>query len=455
MPAELRLTELHWTQLSDHLLGDDHEHAALLVCGVIRAEGQAVLTTRQVHLLTHDDMLDSGPLHLSIAPTSLARIAKHARAQGLTIVLCHSHPWPGAVGPSRLDLETEADLCGRVLSSRLRHPVGALVLGQDGFSARLWAGAEASPIESLRVIGQMSGTWPPSEPGQTSEDVDRQVRAWGALGQCQLERAKVAIVGLGGTGSHIAIQLAHLGVRHFVLIDFDTVEASNLSRVVGSVPTDVGRTKVSVFKDAIGAIRPDVSIDTHVASVLDLDPHLLVDADVIVCSTDGHGSRALLTELAQQYLIPVVDLGVEVVPTVHGVHPGGQVRVLRPGSGCLHCAGSLDPGLVREEFLSDADRVIEAGRGYLRGIAAPAPAVVALNGVVASLAVLEICQLFAGFLGPGSNRLLYRGHCRSLTTAAIEPAPSCYVCGDSGLLGLGDARQLPARHFSRAQAAGG
>jgi len=76
---------------------------------------------------------------------------------------------------------------------------------------------------------------------------------------------------------------------------------------------------------------------------------------------------------------------------------------------------------------------------------APAPAVIALNGVVASLATLEICQLLAGFLGSASDRLLYRAHRRALTTAAIPRGDLCYVCGAGGLLGLGDARDLPWR----------
>jgi hypothetical protein len=87
----------------------------------------------------------------------------------------------------------------------------------------------------------------------------------------------------------------------------------------------------------------------------------------------------------------------------------------------------------------------EEGRGYLRGVPAPAPAVIALNGVLASLACLEVCQLLAGFLGSASDRLLYRAHRRAVTTAAIQAQPGCYVCGSDGLLGLGAGRDLPVR----------
>ena len=56
----------------------------------------------------------------------------------------------------------------------------------------------------------------------------------------------------------------------------------------------------------------------------------------------------------------------------------------------------LDPALVREEFLTDDERSIEVARGYLRGLQEPAPAVIALNGVVASLAVVELLDLIVG-----------------------------------------------------------
>jgi molybdopterin/thiamine biosynthesis adenylyltransferase len=192
---------------------------------------------------------------------------------------------------------------------------------------------------------------------------------------------------------------------------------------------------VEVLADAARAINPSAAVQAVPASVLDVDPALLAMADVVVCATDGHGSRALLTELAQQYLVPVVDLGVEVVPGARGA--GGGVRVLRPGGWCLHCAGTLDAGLVREEYLDDQERARELERGYLRGANVPAPAVISLNGVVASLAALEICQLLVGFLGNGGGRLLYRVEARALTTASVaRHGPELPRCSPAELVDL-------------------
>ena len=64
-----------------------------------------------------------------------------------------------------------------------------------------------------------------------SKRFDRQILLFGAAGQEKIAAARVAIVGLGGLGSHVAQQLAYLGVRSLVLVDGDCVTRSNLNRL--------------------------------------------------------------------------------------------------------------------------------------------------------------------------------------------------------------------------------
>ncbi len=177
-------------------------------------------------------------------------------------------------------------------------------------------------------------------------------------------------------------------------------------------------------------------------SVLEVDPAELAVADLIVCCTDGHSSRAWLTELSAQYLITLVDLGVEVQESAVGTRAGGGVRICRPGEPCLHCAGVIDPARVRAELLSAAERAVEVGRGYLRGFDTPAPSVVALNGVVASLAVMEVVNELVGLFPHAPARLLYRAETRAVTTAATLHVEHCYVCGANAITGLGCDRPL-------------
>jgi molybdopterin/thiamine biosynthesis adenylyltransferase len=464
--GEIRIVESQWDELRDRLLTDGVEHAALMICGVHRTSSRTVLLVRRVVPLHDDDFLDRTDLSLSIAPSTLARFAKQARGEGATLVLCHSHPFPGDVVASPIDLDTEADLCGRVLAPRLGLPVGALVVGPDSLDGRLWKSGTPARLSTLRVIGARVAVLEVSShglssagraavrirstTGESSGDAAtaRQVLLWGEAGQAILRDAHVAVVGAGGTGSHVLTQLAHLRIGKLTIIDPDLVELSNLSRLIGSAPSDVGRPKAEVLAATTRTINPSVEVSAVVASVLDTDPAHYVDADIIVCATDGHGSRALLIEVVSQYLVPVIDLGVEVDPADDRFRAGGGVRILRPGKGCLLCAQTLSPALIREEYLDAEQRSREVRLGYIRGVEVPAPSVVALNGVVASLAVLELCQLLVGMLGSGSSRLLYRAEQRALTTTDLPSRRECHVCGEAGVLGLGDSRRLPTRFRS-------
>ena len=448
------MTSPQWQELRQHLLADHSEHAGVLICGTTATPSARLMLVRQVVPLAEADLIEHGELHLSVSPVAIARLAKRAAQAAGSIVICHSHPFAGPVAPSPLDLQTEAQLCGRALAGRLDpRPVGSLIVGLDGASGRLYGGEHDKRDATVRIIGETVTVLAPAGSGPAGEEhtFDRQIRAWGAGGQEAIAASRVVIVGTGGTGSHVLTQLAHLGVRKFLLIDPDHVEASNLPRLIGDTPADIGSLKVDVLAHAARAVSPRADIQVIGASVLDVDPGLLAEADVIFCCTDGHGSRALLTEIAQQFCVTVIDLGVEIVPSPGGARAGGGVRILRPGQACLHCAGNLDPGLVREEYLPPADREAERIRGYLRGTGEPAPSVVALNGVAASLAVLEFCQLFAGMFATGRQRLLYRAEQRRLTTAMMQINPACHVCGDHGLLGAGDGSQTPTRWQSGAE----
>jgi len=112
--------------------------------------------------------------------------------------------------------------------------------------------------------------------------------------------------------------------------------------------------------------------------------------------------------------------------------------------------GILDAGLVREEFLSMADREREMELGYLRGQNVQAPSVIALNGVVSSIAVMEACNLLIGMFGTSPSRIVYRAEARALNTVQSEADSSCYVCGNQGLTARGSSRRLPRREEPRA-----
>ncbi|TGV96253.1 ThiF family adenylyltransferase, partial [Mesorhizobium sp. M2D.F.Ca.ET.145.01.1.1] len=121
---------------------------------------------------------------------------------------------------------------------------------------------------------------------------DRQIRAFGKDGQQRIAALQVGIVGLGGTGSIVAQQLAHLGIQRFLLIDPDEIEISNLNRVVGATPADVGQTKVAIAGRMIRHIRSDADVVAIVGDVTTRSvARRLSRTDFIFCCTDTHASR--------------------------------------------------------------------------------------------------------------------------------------------------------------------
>lgn len=198
-----------------------------------------------------------------------------------------------------------------------------------------------------------------------------------------LAGTRVVIAGLGGGGSHIAQQLAHLGVGHIRLIDPDKIEPSNLNRLVGATQQDVidEAVKVDIAQRRIKAIRPWAEVCAAPKKWQEAD-YLIKDAHVLFGCLDGYQQRDYLESAARRFCIPYVDIGMDVAKvSEHDFAISGQMIVSRPGGPCMRCIG----------FLTD-ERLSQEENRY--GAAGINPQVVWTNGTLASLAVGAFVMLF-------------------------------------------------------------
>lgn len=200
----------------------------------------------------------------------------------------------------------------------------------------------------------------------------------------RLKRAKVAIVGLGGGGSHIAQQLAHIGIGRLILIDHDNIdqEGTNLNRLVGGTRTDVrlGTSKVLVAARLILGINPGTDvlpIQKHWHEGVDA----LRDCDVIVGCIDTFRGRQELEREARRFHIPYIDIGIDVYAVDNGFMISGQVFLSLPGEQCMTCFNLLRDDLLAQESIE-------------YGAAGPRQQVIWPNGVLASSAVGLVVSLF-------------------------------------------------------------
>ena len=194
--------------------------------------------------------------------------------------------------------------------------------------------------------------------------------------QRTLEATLVGVVGLGGGGSHIVQQLAHIGFKHYALFDGDTVDESNLNRLVGATLEDVANEtpKIEVAQRTIRGLHPDAEILAHRSRWQEAVSSLRLCHIVFGC-VDSYQAREELERFTRRHLIPYIDIGMDVVmggDDKPGM--GGQVILSVPGYACMRCMG----------FLTD-ERLQREAEKY--GAAGARPQVVWPNGILASTAV--------------------------------------------------------------------
>src|SRR5437773_10360797 len=116
----------------------------------------------------------------------------------------------------------------------------------------------------------------------------------GMAGQKKICSSSVLCIGAGGLGSPIAMYLAAAGIGKIGIVDFDTVDFSNLQRQIIHGTEDVGRPKAESAKETINSINPNVDVvihNTRISSENALD--LISGYDIVVDGTDNFPTRYL------------------------------------------------------------------------------------------------------------------------------------------------------------------
>jgi molybdopterin-synthase adenylyltransferase len=262
----------------------------------------------------------------------------------------------------------------------------------------------------------------------SDERLSRNELLFGREAQTRLRQMHVAVVGLGGLGSHVVQQLAYLGVNRFTLVDHDVVEESNLNRLVGAGYADIGMKKVDIASRVIESIDPTVKVHAFFEMIEAIQVKSAVRrSDVIFGCVDRDLPRLELTDLSARGSLPYFDLASDTGDN-RRLWYGGRV-VFSNGSGCLSCLGLLDQEEMRRDLLSpehrDAhDSAYGLDSAVLEG---PGPSIVSVNGVVSSLAVTLFMEFVTGLSEP-PRHLRYLGEQRVLRVSLDEPDPQCFYC---------------------------
>ena len=205
----------------------------------------------------------------------------------------------------------------------------------------------------------------------------------GVDGQRRLKAARVLVIGTGGLGSPAALYLAAAGVGTIGLVDFDTVDASNLQRQIIHGTKDIGRSKCQSAADTLRDINPHVDVVLHEERFTSKNAMRIVqDYDIVADGTDNFPTRYLVNDVC-------VLLN---KPNVYGsiFRFDGQATVFHPAVGPSYRCLYPEPPPPGE--------VPSCAEGGVLGI---------LPGVIGSIQATETVKLILGVGEPLIGRLLH------------------------------------------------
>ena len=227
-------------------------------------------------------------------------------------------------------------------------------------------------------------------------------------GQQKLLNATVMLIGLGGLGSVVSMYLAAAGVGHLVLVDFDTVELSNLQRQIVHSTKDLNRPKVESARDRLLALNPDCRI-TIINKQLDSQEllHEIKNVDVVIDGSDNFPTRFAVNQACYENKTPLVSGA--------AIRFEGQISVFDhrlQDSPCYRC------------LYNDEEAAAETCSQT--GVVAP------LLGVIGSMQALEAIKLITG-IGDSliGKLLLFDAMTTEFQSMQFKKDPACPVCGSA------------------------
>lgn len=236
----------------------------------------------------------------------------------------------------------------------------------------------------------------------------------GEAGQIKLLEAKVLLIGAGGLGSPAAMYLAAAGVGTLGIVEFDTVDVSNLQRQLLHGTKDVGRPKVDSAIDRLHDINPDVKVNGHRQPLSSANAlEIIKDYDIVVNGSDNFPTRYLVNDACQFLKKPLVDASIFMFE--------GQVTVFMPEGNRF----GYDAGPCYRCLYPDPPPPGEVPSCAEAGVLGVLP------GIVGSLQAVEVIKLIIGKGEPLIGRMLLIDTMdMSFRSLKVQKNQDCPVCGE-------------------------
>ena len=365
------------------------ERVGFIACRTGTIDGGNLLLPTRYEPVLDADYLPDDTVGARIGSSAIRRAMQHALETDVTILHVHLHGHNGRPTMSGVDEVESQKLIPAFFNVRPNRPHGALILSRDSAALWMWTGKEERPVsvDDISIVGNPMRFVRSEGRIKTNPALTRQ-SFLGKDADPIFQTVRVAIVGLGGGGSHVIQQLVHLGITHFLLFDPDVVEISNLNRLVGATLSDVQNAtkKVVVAERYIKSVNPTAVVEQFDKKWQETGAPIR-KADVVFGCVDTFLARQELESTTHRYFIPYLDIGMDVAKCEGQYFISGQVVLSMPGEPCMKCMGFL----TDEKLGREAARYGEAGEH---------PQVVWANGALASAAVGKFVQFTTRWAKP-------------------------------------------------------
>lgn len=124
----------------------------------------------------------------------------------------------------------------------------------------------------------------------------------------KLQKAKVAVFGIGGVGSFVVEGLVRAGVGHLIIVDYDKFDITNINRQLGAMHSTIGKYKIDVMKERVLDINPNIKIEAYRPDEIDGGEITLIDSSItyVVDAIDTMSSKIALIEKAKTENVRII-----------------------------------------------------------------------------------------------------------------------------------------------------
>jgi len=362
--------------------------------------------------MTGDWVIESSGTHLEINMRKMPEIYFRCESEGLELGFAHNHPNRYSRLSSQDDTNEKNILRGISVCNGKNSFLVAMLLSDGRWSARIRKGIAPDrvlPVRHVCVVGERIELHGITTPDESPENLRRQEVAFGKAFNAMLRSLRVAVIGVGGTGSPIATLLARAGIGELILIDGDKLDKTNMNRVRGFRSQDIGKNKAQSLAKYIGALGLEVSVSA-IPSYLNESAEAidaLSSADVIFGCTDDQAARNIMNQAMYYHAQVYIDVGlsgrvdVDLEGDPYLREHCGRISCILPESGaCLRCQRVVtDEKLKYEQAIKDnpglagIDGAVLEREYYLVGGGEQAPGVGPFTSATADIAVATLMNL--------------------------------------------------------------